>query len=56
MTPIEALDIIHQVRMKYEANGQSHELIREAFRVLKELVDEQRATHDAMTPNEKPKV
>lgn len=54
MTPTEALDIIHQVRMKYECNGQSGDLVREAFFVLKKLVDEQRATHDAMTPNEKP--
>lgn len=40
MTPIQALDIIHQMRLKYECNGQSHDLIREAFRVLKELVDQ----------------
>lgn len=39
MTPNQALDIVHQMRMKYQCDGQSHDLIREAFRILKELVE-----------------
>lgn len=56
MTPHQALDIFHQVRMKYECNGESGDLIREAFRVLKEFVDQSHpgpATSPSPISNEK---
>lgn len=56
MTPTQALDIVHQMRMKYQCDGQSHDLIREAFLVFKELVDAQNRNPVVKPiPNEAPK-
>lgn len=61
MTPNQALNIVHQVRMKYECNGESGDIIREAFLVLRGLVEAQQKAVDTpgepptQSPNETPK-
>lgn len=38
MTPEQALEIFNQIRLRVELNGKDHELARQAYETLKNLV------------------